>query len=79
MLNIFTDRVRSTREGYVLTRVCPSVHTGGGDPSQVQVGGGYPCQVQPWIPPLVRAGGGYPDRGYPTSGTPLLDLAKGVP
>ena len=23
---IFTDRVRSTREAYVLTRVCPSIH-----------------------------------------------------
>ena len=22
---VFTDRVRSTREGYVLTRVCPSI------------------------------------------------------
>ena len=40
-----TDRVHSTWEGYVLTRVCPSVclSTGGGYPSQVQPGG-YPCQ-----------------------------------
>ena len=39
----FTDRLRSTRESYVLTRVCPSIHPsvcphlGGGDPGQVQV------------------------------------------
>ena len=31
MAPVFTDRVRSTREGYVLTRICPSVclSTGG--------------------------------------------------
>ena len=43
------DRVRSTREGYVLTRVCPSVclSTGGvGYSGQVQMeGGGCPSQV----------------------------------
>ena len=45
---IFIDRVRSTREGYVLTRVCPSiilsVHTwwGRGTPGG---GGGTPPQI----------------------------------
>ena len=72
---IFTARVRSTREGNVLTRVCPSiilsVHRGGGVsishnalqhfPECHEVGG-YPGQV----PPLT----GYPPRGVPGSGTP---------
>ena len=64
---IFTDRVRSTREGYVLTRVCPSVcqstpSGGGGYPSQVQLGeGGYPCRGVPHLRyPLVRPGQGVP-------------------
>ena len=66
-MNLFTARVRSTREGYVLTRVCVSVHTcrGRGTPSQV-CGWGYP------IPGL--AGGGNPSqvwmvgRYYPIPG-----------
>ena len=41
LTQIITARVRSTREGNVLTPVCVSVHTfGGGGWSQVQVGGG---------------------------------------
>ena len=53
------------REGYVLTRVCPSVcpHPGG-YPSQVKVGG-YPSQVQP---------GGTPTGGYPPSDLAPLHL-----
>ena len=60
--NIVTDRVRSTREGYVLTHVCPSVcpHLEGGVPQPGPGGGeGYPSQVQ--------AGGGTPTGG---GGTP---------
>ena len=71
------------REGYVLTRVCPSVrpHLGGGYPGQVQAGrgvsqpgpaGGYPCQgsTPPWVPP-VRPGQG--------KGTPMGSTLLGVP
>ena len=64
---IVTDRVRSTREGYVLTRVCPSIHPsvcphlgGGGTPARSRQRE-YPSQVQ------VE---GTPTGGYPTSGTP---------
>ena len=75
------------REGYVLTRVCPSVcphlvgvprpgPDGGGGVPQPGLGG-YPSQVQ------ARGGvpqpgltGGAPARGYPTSGT-LLPLDWG--
>ena len=58
----FTDRVHSTTEGYVLTRVCPSVcpHLEGEAPSQVQAGGypagGVPCRR---VPGQVQMGGGY--------------------
>ena len=65
MVIIITDRVHSTREGYVLTRVCPSVFLStprGRYPGQVQPGGGYSSQVQ--------AGGGVsqpgPARGWGT-------------
>ena len=69
-----TDRVRSTRERYVLTRVCPSVclfTPGGGAPwpgpaRGVPQPGGYPSQVR----------GGVPHLGYPL---PPSDLAGGVP
>ena len=63
---IITDRVRSTREGNVLTRVCPSIclSTPGGYPSQVQAGG-TPARSDQGVP--------LPG-GYPTSGTPLSDL-----
>ena len=65
---IVTDRVRSAREGNVLTRVCPSICLsvpGGSTWARSSWVGGYPCQVQPeW---------------YPTSGTPPppSDLAGG--
>ena len=51
---IVTDRVRSTREGYVLTRVCPSIclSTGGEgvpQPGPAGGGGGYsPVQGNRW-------------------------------
>ena len=79
------------REGYVLTRVCPSVcphlggdtparsdrGVGGGKPGPGWWGGGYSSQVQPE--------GGTPAREYSSSGTPIrpgqrvLDLARGTP
>ena len=86
---IITDRLRSTREGYVLTRVCPSIH-----PSVCPHLGGYPSQVHPEGVPHLRyphqtwlggyPNGGYPDEGYPNGGTPPqvppLDLGtQGVP
>ena len=58
---IFTDRVRSTREGYVLTRVC--VSTPRGVPQPGPDGGGYHSQVQPPI---------RPGWGVPLPGGPLL-------
>ena len=82
---IFTDRVRSTREGYVLTRVCPSICLstpwGGEYPSQVQVRGdtqarsrwgGYPSQVQAGrgYPSQVQAGRGVLQPGPGGRGTP---------
>ena len=68
---LVTDRIRSTREGYVLTRVCPSmilsVHTWGeGYPSQVQAGGGVPLP-------------GPASRGVPHLRYSPSDLARGVP
>ena len=66
------------REGYVLTRVCLSVHTGGGGgtPARSRREGGTPARSSRGVPPA---------RGYPTSGTPHLryppgsDLAGGYP
>ena len=81
---IITDRVRSTREGYVLTRVCPSVCPHLGVPWPGPAGGGGdrvpqpgPGEGVPWwggtppqvLPPSDLARG-YPNWGYPTSGTP---------
>ena len=57
------------REGYVLTRVCPSVcpHPGGGGtPVRSRWGGGTPARSSWGVPPAR----GYPNGGYPTSGTP---------
>ena len=62
---IFTDRVRSTREGNVLTRVCPSIclsTLGVGHPNQVQVGS---------TPARSSRGGGVPQPG-PAQGVPHL-------
>ena len=84
LLRIFTDRVRSTSEGYVLTRVCPamilSVHTWGGTPARSRWGGYYPCQVQPGC--TLMGGtltGGTLMGGVPHLGYPPLDLARGYP
>ena len=62
---LITDRVRSTREGYVVTRVCPSVclSTGGGFPSQIQPGG-VPQ------PGLARGYPTWPGEGYPSQVQP---------
>ena len=81
------------REGYVLTRVCLSVHTGGEGglprpgpgryPSQVQPGGGdTPPRVPP--PPSDLAGrypdpGGVPHLRYPPSQTWLGGTPPQVP
>ena len=48
LISVVTDCVRSRREGYVLTRVCPSVclSTPRGVPQPGSGGGGYPSQVQ---------------------------------
>ena len=54
--HIFTDRVRSTTEGYVFTGVC-LLTGGGGYPSQVPMGGGVP---QGAYPPARSRWGGYP-------------------
>ena len=80
-LDIFTDRVRSTREGYVLTRVCPCIHPpsvclstpgGGGVLHPGPDGGGG----VPWPGP----GRGVPmPRGHSTSGTPGQTWPGGTP
>ena len=62
------------RKGNVLTRVCVSVHGGGGGyPRQVPIpdGGGYPH-------PVPMKGGGYPIL-LVGRGTPIPDLGWGVP
>ena len=80
-----TDRVRSTREGYVLTRVCTSIHLSvcphlGGYPGQVQPGGvPQPGGIPPWIPPIRPGRGGISWWGYPTSGTPHQTWLGGYP
>ena len=89
---IFTDRVRSTRESYVLTGVCPSICLstpgGGGYPSQIQQAGGYPSQIQVGGVLQPGPGGGYPSQvqagGYPNGGVPHLRYppigpGRGVP
>ena len=87
----FTARVRSTREGNVLTRVCVSVHTcggGGGVPHlrsggrvvpHSRSGGGYPSQV--WLGgyPIPGLGGGYPVPGLGLGGTPSQVWPGGYP
>ena len=78
------------REGYVLTRVCPSVcpHPGGGG-TLARSSEGYPTSGTPSQTLLgVPQPGGYPTsgtpirpgQGYPTLGTtPPSDLAGGIP
>ena len=76
-----TDRVRNTREGYVLKRVCPSIH-----PSVCpHLGGGIP-QPGPGrgVPLPGPAGWGVPQQGVPHLEDPLpppppSDLSRGVP
>ena len=60
-----TTRVRSTREGNVLTRVCVSVYTCWGDPISGLGRGGTPSQV--WV-------GGYPISGL--GGVPPPSIAS---
>ena len=84
---IFTDRVRSTREGYVLTRVCPSIclSTGGWGVPHLARGvpqpgpaRGAPGQVwwggvpQGGVPP----GRGYPQQWYPPAGQEMEYLIR---
>ena len=87
---VTTDRVRSTKEGYVLTRVCPSIclsTRGGGHTAPGQ--GGTPARSNGGIPQPGPTGdipqpglmGGTParsDGGYPRWGTPWPGL-MGVP
>ena len=66
-LYVFTARVRSTREGNVLTSVCPSIH-----PSVCPQGGGYPypimlCNISQNA--MRQRRGGYPVRYPPGGGT----------
>ena len=83
---MFTDRVRSTREGYVLTRICPSVCLStGGYPGQVQMGG-TPARSDGGVPQPGPTGtwGGVPPAGmgYPKPGLTGGILARsdrGVP
>ena len=90
--NIFTDRVRSTREGNVFSLSTPRggnlgrvrwVGGGGcswwgGTQGGIPLAGGFPPQV----PPLSDLVGATPGRGYPTSGTPpppaLYRITAGV-
>ena len=83
---IFTHRVRSTREGYVLIRVSSSIHPSvcphlGGGGNWARSRGGYPGQVYVggpcWGYPTSSAScqtWGLPHLGYPSS-----DLVRGYP
>ena len=66
---IFTDRVRSTREGNVFSLF---THKGGGYPGQVQMGGGTPARFNGGTHLGQGSGpiGGVPEVGYPPSGYP---------
>ena len=80
---MFTARVRSTREGNVLTPVCVSVHTCGGG------GGGVPHPRSGWgggprVPPQIwdRVPPPGPGMGYPPApgtGYPPPNLGLGIP
>ena len=75
-----TARVRSTKEGNVLTRVCVSVHTCGGGryPISGLGEGGTPSQVWPGVPHL-RSGWGVPHPRSGQRGTPSQVLPVGYP
>ena len=89
---LVTDRVRSTREGYVLTRVCPSVHNrgGGGTPARsnwgvLQLAGGGAGRVpQPGsvegvgYPSRVQMGR-YPGQVHPGGGGYPGQVWRGIP
>ena len=66
-MSFFTARVRSAREGNVLTPVCVSVHT---------CRGGYPIPGLAGEVPHPRSGQGVP---HPRSGLYPLDLGQGTP
>ena len=71
LLQLITARVRSMREGNVLTRICVSVHTCGGKGTPSQVWG----RGVPHLPPTMTGWGTHPiDLGW---GTP--DLRWGTP
>ena len=88
---LFTARVRSTREGNVLTLVCLSVHgavpvshnTLQHFPECHGAAEGVPCQVQPGggVYPARSSRGGYPGGGVPWPGISPRGgtLAGGVP
>ena len=50
---IVTDRIRRTREGYIMTRVCLSVHNRGGGYPTWSGRMGYLSQVQLGVPDLA--------------------------
>ena len=74
---IFTARVRSTREGNVLTRVCLSVHGGGYLYPIMLCNISQNAMGQPTLPGpagggTMLGGGGYPGWGLPWLGGTLL-------
>ena len=82
---IFTNCVRSTREGYVLTCVCSSIclstPRGGRYPSQVQPREGTPSRGVPYLrspPPRWTWPGGYPcwGEGVPNFGKQMVYLIR---
>ena len=93
-VTLITESVRSTREGYVLTRFCLSVHTWGGGLHRPGPASGVPKPGpgRRGTPAGSRRGGGYPSQvqaGDTTArsrwrvpdhlGYPLSHLAKGYP
>ena len=72
-LIFITDRERSTREGYVLTHVCPAIHPSVPLSVHTWGGGGTPARSRRGVP---QPG---PDGGYPTLGTPPVRPGQGVP
>ena len=80
--SIVTARVRSTREGNVLIRVCVCVHMRGGTPAKSEMD--VPPSAQWRVPHPVDAGGGTPiwPIGVPHPagwGVPLSGQQGGTP